>query len=324
MFTNGDPTGETSNQVGGLDVKLATSNFLKSDKNFEFRLFGSKSRTSGIEGRDTTYGGALAFPNDLINVQYKWLKIGENYYPALGFVPRRGVRISSLSTEFSPRPRFWNLRQASFGFEYSDYYNLREQSSETRELKVTPIHWDFHSGERIRYEYSHATERLYEPWEIQDGVILPVGKYTVTAHGLEFSSSETRPFFAEVGFSTGSFFSGTRREASINATWRQNRHLSTALSFEQNWLRLQQGNFNTSLVMYRLDYSFTPFITLANFVQYDTESRNVGLQSRLRWILKPGSECFIVLNHAWQENQFNRFESAQTRFRVKFNYTFRF
>jgi len=30
-----------------------------------------------------------------------------------------------------------------------------------------------------------------------------------------------------------------------------------------------------------------------------------------------------VLNHNWQENELNRFESAQTRFRVKFNYTFR-
>ena len=33
LFTNGDPTGETSNQVGGIDLKLATSNFLKREKN---------------------------------------------------------------------------------------------------------------------------------------------------------------------------------------------------------------------------------------------------------------------------------------------------
>jgi hypothetical protein len=59
-------------------------------------------------------------------------------------------------------------------------------------------------------------------------------------------------------------------------------------------------------------------------VQYATESQNIGLQSRLRWILKPGNEFFVVLNHAWQEDQFNRFESAQTRFRIKFNYAFRF
>jgi len=212
----------------------------------------------------------------------------------------------------------------SYEFEYVNYYNTREQSLETQEWKATPFQWGFHSGEWINYEYAHTTERLYEPWEIQDGVVLPTGKYTFAAHGLAFRSSETRPLFTNIEFSAGSFFSGTRREAKVETTWRRNRHLSTALSLEQNWLRLKQGHFNTSLLMYRLDYSFTPFITLANFVQYDTESRNIGLQSRLRWILKPGQEFFVVLNHAWQENRFDRFEAAQTRFRIKFNYTFRF
>ncbi len=212
----------------------------------------------------------------------------------------------------------------SFEFEYSDYYNLREQSLETRELKVTPLQWRFNGGEFLNYEYARNTERLYEPWEIRDGVVLPAGAYTFASHGMGFRSSETRPFFADVEFSTGSFFSGTRRQARIEGTWRKNRHLTTAFTLEQNWLRLEQGDFNTSLLMYRLDYSFTPFITLANFVQYDTESRNIGLQSRLRWIVTPGTEFFVVLNHAWEENEFDRFEAAQTRFRVKFNYTFRF
>jgi len=107
-------------------------------------------------------------------------------------------------------------------------------------------------------------------------------------------------------------------------TWRKDRHLTTSLNLEQNWIRLKEGNFNTTLVMYRLDYAFTPVITLANFVQYDTDTRNIGLQSRLRWILKPGNEFFVVLNHSWQETELDRFESAQTRFRVKLNYTFRF
>jgi hypothetical protein len=324
LFTNGDPTGESRNRVGGIDLKLATSNFLKSEKNLSLTLFGSKSYTGGVEGGDTAYGGTVSFPNDLVSAQYKWLKIGEDYNPALGFVPRGGVRISSVSAEISPRPRFWGLRQMAFEFEYSDYYNLRERSSETQELSATPFQWMFNSGEFIRYEYSRSTERLYEPWEIQDGVILPAGKYTYASHGMGFNTSEARPLFANVDFSSGSFFGGTRREAQIETTWRKNRHLTAAFSLEQNWLRLKQGDFNTSLVTGRLDYSFTPFITLANFVQYDTESSNIGLQCRLRWILTPGNEFFIVLNHAWQENQFDRFEAAQTRFRIKLDYTFRF
>jgi hypothetical protein len=324
IFTNMDTTGETSNQAGGVDLKLATSNFMKTEKNLSLMLFGSKTRTSGVDARDTAYGGVLSFPNDLVNAQYQWTKIGENYNPALGFVKRQGVRISSVSAEVAPRPKFWGIRQMSFEVQYADYYNLRERSSETQELQVTPFQWRFDSGEMVQYEYSRNTERLYEPWEIEDGVILPTGAYTFSSHGLRVHTAENRPFFTQVEFATGSFFGGTRRELEAEATWKKDRHLTTSIALEKNWLRLQQGSFNTTLVMYRLDYSFTPLITLANFVQYDTESRNIGLQSRLRWILMPGNELFIVFNHSWQEDQFDRFAAAQTRFRVKFNYTFRF
>jgi hypothetical protein len=98
---------------------------------------------------------------------------------------------------------------------------------------------------------------------------------------------------------------------------------TTSFRIEQNWIKLKEGDFSTSLAIYRLDSCFTPFISLANFVQYHTDSRNIGLQSRLRWILKSGNEFFVVLNHSWQENNLNRFESARTRFRSKLNYTFR-
>jgi len=63
------------------------------------------------------------------------MKIGENYNPELGFVPRRGVSDLFVSAELSPRPNFWIFRQMSFEFEYSDYYNMREQSTETREFR---------------------------------------------------------------------------------------------------------------------------------------------------------------------------------------------
>jgi hypothetical protein len=137
-------------------------------------------------------------------------------------------------------------------------------------------------------------------------------------------TSQSRPFSLRNHFKSGSFYSGTLRGYEFELTWRKDRHLTTSFTWEQNWIRLKEGNFNTSLVIYRLDYSFTPFITLANFVQYDTDSRNIGLQSRLRWILKPGNEFFVVFNQNWQENELDRFQSALTRFQVKLNYVFRF
>jgi hypothetical protein len=326
MFTNGDPTGQTSNQMGGIDLKLATSNFLNTGKNASMMLFGSKTRTTDIINRDTSYGGIFSYPNDFLNLEYKWINIGEYYNPALGFVPRDGVRISSFTSEVSPRPEFWNIRQMSFEFSYADYYSIAHGDWETKEMRVQPFRWMMNSGDMLWYEWTHSKEQLFYPWPISERneIILPQGKYEFNRHDIMFFSSQTRPFSVWASFGTGSFYSGTRQGYEFELNWRRNRHLTTSFSINQNWIDLKEGKFNTSLVMYRLDYAFTSFISLANFVQYDTDSRNIGLQSRLRWILKPGNEFFVVLNHAWQENDLDRFESAQTRFRIKLNYTFRF
>jgi hypothetical protein len=326
MFTNGDPNGRVSNQMGGIDFKLATSNFLNQGKNLSLMLFGSKTYTTDTESRDTSYGGVLSYPNDLLDLQYKWLNIGENYYPAMGFVPRTGVRISSFTAEIAPRPEIWNIRRMSFEFSYTDYYSTTHGDWETKELELTPFQWRMNSGDFFGWDWRHSQEQLFYPWTInaRNAITLPKGKYEFNAHSVYFMSSQSRSFSVQSSFGAGTFFSGTRRRYDAELTWRKDRHLSTSFRIEQNWVDLKEGNFSTSLAMYRLDYSFNPFISLSNFVQYDTDSRNVGLQSRLRWIMKPGNEFFIVLNHSWQENDLSRFESAQTRFRVKLNYTFRF
>jgi hypothetical protein len=92
---------------------------------------------------------------------------------------------------------------------------------------------------------------------------------------------------------------------------------------DQNGIALSTGDFSTRLLTGRFDYAFTPFVSLANLVQYGTGSQNIGLQSRFRWILRTGQALIVVFNHAWQENQFDRFEPAQSRLRTKFNYTLR-
>jgi hypothetical protein len=76
----------------------------------------------------------------------------------------------------------------------------------------------------------------------------------------------------------------------------------------------------------RFNYSFTPFLSVTNFVQYDNESRNLGWQSSFRWITKPGNDLFLVFNQGWLQNErggFN-FRSAGTRLSGKIQYTFRF
>ena len=95
----------------------------------------------------------------------------------------------------------------------------------------------------IGYEWTRSQEQLFEPWAINPGkgVVLPAGKYDFNTHLFLFMTSQSRPFAVMTDFSTGSFFSGTRRKYFGEFTWRKSSHLTAALTLEKNWIRLPEG-----------------------------------------------------------------------------------
>jgi len=69
---------------------------------------------------------------------------------------------------------------------------------------------------------------------------------------------------------------------------------------ENDFGRLPQGNFVQRLWQLQGAYAWTPNLILSSFVQYDTESQNIGTNSRLRWTIKPGDDLFVEWNRGWQ------------------------
>ena len=88
-------------------------------------------------------------------------------------------------------------------------------------------------------------------------------------------------------------------------------------------MTLAGGAFSTLVHTARVDYNFTPNVSWANLVQYDNESRIAGVQSRFRWILKPGNDLFLVLNRGWFRAFDGEYERTFNRESVKLQYTFR-
>lgn len=324
LMTDGDPTGQTGNQQVGLDLKVATANLFNRGKNFRSLVYGSKTRTPGKHGRDVFWAGEIVYPNDLLYLWYRWRIIGENYNPALGFMRRIGVRESAMGSNFRPRPKFGDIRQLSFRFYYTGYFNQIHQQVESRRFYYTPFEAEFNSGERFIYRSTSNFERLFQPFEIRSGIPIPAGEYWFHRHEFSFETADVRPLAFKVKTEVGSFYTGRSEEFSPQFIWRKDRRLTTSLELQQYWVRLVEGRFRTRLALYRLNYSFSPSMTLSNFVQYDTDSRNLGLQSRLRWMVRPGNELFLVVNHAWQYSDLDHMEAILSNVRAKLNYTFRF
>lgn len=327
IVTHGDPALDTSATTLGADLHLATANLLGRPQNFQVDSFWLKSLNEGVDGKDSAFGFSASYPNDLVSASVDWREIQENFRPALGFVSRGNVRRLRIAAEFDPRPAdFLNIRQMFHEFSFTRYVRIDKKRVESWRIFAAPINWTFNSGDRIEFNYIPQFERLFEPFEISPGVVLPPGDYPFTQFRAEFGTASKRRWQIASSVYFGEYWSGNATEVELTIRYKLPPHLDLSIETDQTFARLPQGDFTTRLFTLRADYSFTPYLTLSNLAQFDNDSRDLGWQSRLRWIIQPGNELFVVFNQDFQQDPQGgfRFSPASTKLATKFQYTFRF
>lgn len=322
ILTRGNPEGTGSNTLVGADIRLATSTF-RDNKNLSASFFFLRTDDEASGTTDYSFGGNIDYPNDLWNCSFGWRQIGEDFRPALGFAPRRGIRRLSPGISFMPRPGRFRIRQLFFEAQpvwVSDLQNVVQ----TWEVYATPFNAEFESGDRVEFNVMPQYERLTEPFEIADGIVIPVGGYRMNRWGVQVETADKRPLAVQADYSWGEFYSGTRRDVELEVTFKPSTHVLAAVAFERNDVSLREGSFSAQVFTVRGDYNFSPNVSWANLVQYDSESRILGAQSRFRWILKPGNDLFLVLNRGWYHREWdNRYLPSFDKGSVKLQYTFR-
>ncbi len=90
IFTQGDPSGLTHNNVGGGDFQYRNSDVF-GGKTIQGDIYYERSSSSAV-GDDDAYGFEVNFPNEPWNGYFRYKDVGANFDPALGFVSRPGIR----------------------------------------------------------------------------------------------------------------------------------------------------------------------------------------------------------------------------------------
>lgn len=320
IVTRGNPAGTGSNVLVGADARLATSRF-RGDKNLNLDLF--VLRTDDHErGADHAFGVRFDYPNDLWDLFVSAKQIGDNFHPALGFVPRTGVRKATGRASFQPRPHHGFIRQFFFAA-YAGWVGDLENRVQNWDMEFVPFNVQLNSGDEFQANISPAFEFLPEPFEISDNIVVPTGSYRWTRYNVEVRTASKRWWVIEFKGGRGGFYDGTRLSLEASVTLKPSTHIAVALGAERNDVSLPAGRFSTTVATGKFDFNFSPNVSWANFVQYDSESRELGLQSRFRWILKPGNDVFVVFNRGWYRDFRSRYLPAFERESVKLQYTFR-
>jgi hypothetical protein len=92
---------------------------------------------------------------------------------------------------------------------------------------------------------------------------------------------------------------------------------------ERNVGRLETGRFTQTLIGNRLRVNVSPDLSIASYVQYDTDSDSVGVNTRLRWTFSPAGDLFVVYNHNVRD-VLDRWQLESNQLLVKLQYALRY
>jgi hypothetical protein len=322
IFTRGNPSGMGNNTLVGADARFATSTF-RGDKNLSLSLFLFRTDDEFSNKSDYAGGFSIDYPNDLWLAGFGWKQIGENFNPALGFAPRTGMRKMNGTIMFRPRPEKAGIRQLTFHAFPEVITDLHNRVDNWR-VDISPFEVELDSGDLFEFEFSPQFERLPFPFPISTGVTVPMGSYQFTRYGTRIETATKRPWVVNFDAFFGGFYNGTSRELELELELKPSHHLLLGLGVNRADVDLVQGKFFKQLFSVQGNYNFSPNVSWSNLVQYDNESRILGFQSRFRWIIKPGSDLFLVLNRGWYKTFEHDYVSEFDRGTVKLQYTFRF
>jgi hypothetical protein len=327
ILTEGNPGVGVDNSLAGIDFLYRNSR-LPGGRLVEVSAWMQESDTEGETRDQGAYGVRVGMPN---NSGWRgglgFAKLGEAFDPGLGFLNRPGIREVDFGAQYTHRPREGWLRSISSGFDAERAEGL-DGELESQSVSYGLIGLESRFGDELEIEIEAEQDVLDEDFEISDGVIVPQAHYSFRNASVEFETADQRKVWGGVGFQTGDFYGGERREIAAEINWRPSGRFRTGLGYEWNDIDLPGGSFVTRLASFTTEVAFSAKLSWVTRIQYDNDSDRVGVNLRLHWIPQAGREAFLVINHNllrdFDLNLDDRFHSEVNDAVVKYSYTFRF
>lgn len=299
IATNGSPGGTSTNRLGGIDALWSTSTF-RGDKNLAASAWIAASSSGRVSGRRTGWGIEANYPNDRLEMNVAIHEFGDGLDPALGFLPRPGTRKYLFNTAYQPRTSGGWIRQFFYELFLRRYDDLHGDPESWR-VFTAPFNVESQSGVHLEANWVRYFERIDAPFEIAGGVAVAPGRYTYDRFRVEGQSSPNRPIGYGSTLWFGGFYGGRLTETEAFVSWNER---TGRLRFELEAIhdagRIESRSFAQRLLQFKAILALTPNLIVSSYTQYDSESREAGLNNRVRWTIHPNADLFVVWNRGWK------------------------
>jgi hypothetical protein len=316
----GDPLGRPGSWLGGLDFTYATSKF-RGDKNFLVGVWALGTGRDGLTGDRSSYGFKIDYPNDKWDIALTHKRIGGDFDPSLGFVPRRAVHLINGQINNRTRIRSGPFQQLFHEFQPFVATDLHGKWESYR-VFIAPVNWRFRSGDRFELNANPTGERLIAPFEVARDVIIPAGSYHWRRYRVEVGTAQKRRFYTQLTGWFGGFYNGDLKQLIWTGAWNPMPLLTIEFNGERNVGDLATGSFRQTLFGNRLRVNVSPDLSVASYLQYDTDSDSIGVNTRVRWTFTPAADLFVVYNHNVR-SLLERWQLDSNQLLIKLQYAWR-
>ena len=298
-------TGERDyNRVYGGDANFVFFRYLTVSGLF------SRSEGPGIHGDNLATSGGATWQSDFVDASLTWLTVDRNFRDDLGHIPRRNQRRYMPRFALQPRPKDHPLfRQLVFRW-FGEYVNTQDNILETR-LNHFTFEMRFKSGAVGAVAPHTRFERLFEPFEIRPGIVIPPGGYSWFFNNLRYRSNPALRFsWSGMWQHHAGFFGGTLDSVNFSPGVRITDSFSVEIEYGLNHGRFEAGeymddngnfperesSFTDHVINSRVNYNFNNQWLTSTSIQYNNTDSFVGFNFRLNYIFRPGDDFFFIYN----------------------------
>jgi hypothetical protein len=233
--------------------------------------------------------------------------VDKNYYTDMGFVQRienydalrdTAIRVgykhifSEISYNILPNKGKIGRIETSI----NNFVVFNPDNSFNEWESAINIKTDFKNASNLKLELNNNITKLLFATSFTDGIPLPAKQYQYATISLGYGSDSRKLFgwMSEIAF--GQFYNGTVQSLAGGINWRSQPHLNLRLNAQYNDIQLPGAYGSTKLLLVapRIEYNFNTKLFWTTFIQYNTQSNNFNINSRLQYRYKPMSDFFLV------------------------------
>jgi hypothetical protein len=162
---------------------------------------------------------------------------------------------------------------------------------------MAPLNFDLANGDLVQFIYQPEFQRPLVPFSIARNVTVPAGAYRFDTRAIQYQTSTSRWWSANLIASTGSYYDGRLTSWQPGGSFAfKDGHVALSLSNETDEGVLEGVRFTLRLWKIRFTYAPNPHLAISTLAQYDSVAGEAGINTRMTCTLSPGHDLIVVWN----------------------------